>query len=349
MAAETALPVTGAGSPPRLRRAPPWRLLVVPLVLAGLLLGGLVLSLALGAAGLEMGQVWAAIRGEAGPATETIVWSLRMPRAVLACLVGVNLAVSGTLLQAILRNPLAAPDIVGVTAGAGLFATATLVLVPGLPTFLPLTAFAGAMGAAVCVYGISWQPGLGTSPVRMVLAGVAVSVMLGAFTTFLMVAFSDQVQQVVFWMSGNLVDASWAKVRLILPYSVGGLIVAALLVRSLNVLQLGEEMAAGLGTSVERTRLIAMAAACILAASAVSVAGLIGFVGLIVPHLIRMVVGHQHARLLPASAAGGAALMLWADLGARTIVAPTELPVGILTALLGGPYFIFLLYRRKLL
>lgn len=323
-----------------------WALL---LLLAGLLGVGLILSLAIGAAGLSVGEVMAVLAERADTPASRIVWQIRMPRALLAGLVGLNLAVAGTLLQGIMRNPLAAPDIIGVTAGAGLMATAVLVLAEGLPTYLPIFAFFGAMAAAMVVYGISWQPGAGTSPVRMVLAGVAVNLMLGAFTTFLMVSFGDRVQSVVFWMSGNLVDSSWAKVRMILPYSLVGCAMAVLLVRPLNVLQLGEDVATGLGIRVERSRLLSMAAASLLAASAVSVAGLIGFVGLVVPHLMRMIVGHQHGRLLPMAMAAGAALMVWADLGARTMLAPNELPVGILTAMIGGPYFIFLLYRKKLL
>lgn len=323
-----------------------WSLLVG---LLGLLAGGVVVSLGIGTAELSVRQVLGVLIDRPDTPAGRIVWRIRMPRALLAGMVGVNLAVAGTLLQGIMRNPLAAPDIIGVTAGAGLAATATLVLVQGLPTFLPIAAFIGAMAAALAVYAISWQPGHGTSPIRMVLAGVAINIMLGAFTSFLMVAFGDRVQQVIFWMSGNLVDASWDKVRLILPYSVVGCITAALLARPLNALQLGEEVASGLGVSVERTRLIAMAAASLLAAAAVSVAGLIGFVGLVVPHLMRLLTGHEHGRLLPMAMAAGAALMVWADLGARTMLAPTELPVGILTALIGGPYFIFLLYRKKLL
>ena len=328
------------------RLARRWSLLLILLALLGV---GFMLSLASGAAGLSLREVVNVLVGEADSPAGRIVWQIRMPRALLAGLVGLNLAVAGTLLQGIMRNPLAAPDIIGVTAGAGLMATATLVLVEGLPTFLPLAAFVGAMVAAMVVYSISWQPGAGTSPVRMVLAGVAVNLMLGAFTTFLMVAYGDRVQSVVFWMSGNLVDASWLKVRLILPYTLVGCVMAVLLVRPLNALQLGEDVATGLGVGVERSRLLAMAAASLLAASAVSVAGLIGFVGLVVPHLMRLIVGHQHGRLLPMAVAAGAALMVWADFGARTMLAPTELPVGILTAMIGGPYFIFLLYRKKLL
>lgn len=326
------------------------RHLLALLALAVTIATGLGLSVAVGASGLTLTEVWQALHEDAADgAATTIIWSLRLPRAVLALLVGAHLAVSGVLLQAVMRNPLAAPDIVGVTAGAGLAATATLVLAQGLPVYLPMTACAGGMAAAVAVATIAWQPGQGTSPVRMVLAGVAVGVMLGAVTSFLMVAFGDRVQQVVFWMAGSLVDASWAKVRMTLPYTCVGMALALGLTLSLNVIQLGESAALGLGASVQRTRFLAMAAASILAASAVSVSGMIGFVGLVVPHLARLVVGHQHGRLLPMAGAGGAALLLWADLAARTMLAPSEMPVGILTALLGGPYFIFLLYRKKLL
>ena len=246
-----------------------------------------------------------------------------------------------------MRNPLAAPTIVGVTAGAGLAATAVMVLTPGLPTFLPLIAFAGAMGASVFVYLLSWQPGLGTSPIRMVLAGVAVTSMLGAFTTGLMTVFSDRVQPVILWMAGTLVGRSWNHLEMVWLYSGIGLIGALLLVRQLNVMQLGDDAARGLGVRTERMRFIAIALASLLAASAVSVAGLVGFVGLMVPHVMRLLGGQNHAYLVVASAVGGAVLMVWADLGARMVMQPLEMPVGIITALIGGPFFVFLLYKTR--
>lgn len=319
-------------------------------VIAGvmtLVLGGILTSVAIGAVSLSPAQVFTGLFDTSDRVSHQIVWNLRVPRVLVAGLVGMNLAVSGVLLQGIMRNPLAAPTIVGVTAGAGLAATAVMVLFSGLPTFLPLAAFGGAMGAAALVYMLSWQPGLGTSPVRMVLAGVAITSMIGAFTTSLMVVFSDRVQPVILWLAGNLVGRSWDHLGIIWPYSVGGLIVAFLLVRQLNVLQLGDQAAQGLGVRIERSRFLAMALAALLAASAVSVAGLVGFIGLMVPHIMRLLGGYNHSYLIPASAAGGAALMIWADLGARMVMAPTEIPVGIITALLGGPFFVFLLYRTR--
>ena len=320
--------------------------LTAALALAAL---GLLSSVALGAVSLGPGQVLAALFDRSAPIPRQIIWNLRVPRTLVGALVGMNLAVSGVLLQGIMRNPLASPTIIGVTAGAGLAATVVMLMVSGLPTFLPLAAFVGAMGAAVLVYLLSWQPGVGTSPVRMVLAGVAITSMLTAFTTFLMVTFSDRVQPVVLWMAGNLIGRSWDHLRMIWPYSVGGLAVAFLLVRQLNVLQLGDETAQGLGVRIELARLLAMAAASFLAASAVSVAGLVGFIGLMVPHIMRLLGGYNHAYLVPAAAVGGAVLMMWADLGARMLMAPAELPVGIITAVMGGPYFVALLYRTRLL
>ena len=318
-------------------------------IVAGLaaLFLGLILSVAVGAVFIRPTDILNAVVGDAERIPHQIIWNLRIPRVLVGGLVGMNLAVSGVLLQGVMRNPLAAPTIVGVTAGAGLAATVALVVLPGLPTFLPLMAFAGAMGAAVFVYLLSWQPGLGTSPVRMVLAGVAVTSMLGAFTTGLMTIFSDRIQPVILWLAGNLVGRSWNHLELVWVYSVVGLIGSLLLVRQLNVMQLGDDAARGLGVRTERMRFVAIALASLLAASAVSVAGLVGFVGLMVPHVMRLLGGHNHAYLVAASAIGGAALMIWADLGARMVLSPLEMPVGIITALIGGPFFVFLLYRTR--
>ena len=333
--------VSGSGLLSNLRQS------AVLVVALGILIIGLVTSIATGAVFISPSDILSAIGGDADRVPRQIIWNLRVPRAIVGGLVGMNLAVAGVLLQGIMRNPLAAPTIVGVTAGAGLAATAVMVLMPDLPTFIPLVAFCGAMAASVFVYLLSWQPGLGTSPIRMVLAGVAVTSMLGAFTTGLMTVFSDRVQPVILWMAGNLVGRSWNHLELVWLYSTVGLIGALLLVRQLNVMQLGDDAARGLGVRVERMRLIAIALASLLAASAVSVAGLVGFVGLMVPHVMRLLGGHNHAYLVVASAIGGAALMVWADLGARMVLSPLEMPVGIITALIGGPFFVFLLYRTR--
>ncbi len=312
-----------------------------------LLIAGMVMSLALGAVPIGPGEVWAALLGDSEHVPRQIVWNLRVPRALVGGLVGMNFAVAGVLLQGIMRNPLAAPTIVGVTAGAGLAAAVVLILLPGIGALLPPIAFLGALASSTLVYLLSWQPGTGTSPVRMVLAGVAVTTMLGAFTTGMLTVFSDRVQSVVLWLAGNLVGRSWGHLELVWPYSVIGIVGGILLVRQLNVMQLGDETAQSLGVRIERARFLAMAMAALLAASAVSVAGLVGFVGLIVPHVMRLLGGRNHAYLVPASAVGGAALIVWADLGARMVLAPLELPVGVITALIGGPFFVFMLYRAR--
>lgn len=313
-----------------------------------LLLLGWCFSLVIGSVALSWQEVWTSLTARSEDIASSIVWTLRLPRMFLAALVGAGLAVSGVLLQGVMRNPLAAPEIIGVTAGAALAATIVLLTTNGLPAYLPLAAFTGALAAASIVMLIAWRRGEGTSPLRMVLAGVAVGLMLGAITNFLMVAFSDRVQSVILWLTGSLQDGSWNKLNLILPYIVGGILISVILVRQLDALQLGDETAASLGVNVGRCQLIAAATASVLAGAAICVSGMIGFVGLMVPHLMRMLVGHRHAILIPLSALGGAVLLVWADLVARTVIAPTELPVGILTALMGGPYFVFLLSRRKL-
>lgn len=340
------------------RMRPPL-LTVVLLLLATLLLAGGVVSLSIGGHMMSISEVLDAIRLRwhsaewADSPQATIVWSLRMPRTLLAMLVGANLAVSGVLLQGIMRNPLAAPDIIGVTAGAGLAATAMIVIAPafavgaGLGIYaLPVAAFAGALAAAILVFALSWQPGAGTSPVRMILAGVAVSAMVGGFQGFLMVYFSDRVQGVVLWLAGSLNTRSWHHVTLVAPFTLIGLLLSTTLVRSLNLLQLGESVSHSLGVHVNGTRITSIVGASLLTGAAVAAVGMIGFIGLVIPHIMRMTVGHPHGRLLPAALLAGAVLVLWADIAARWL---GEIPVGVLTAMIGGPYFVALLYRRKLI
>ncbi|MEM7755073.1 MAG: iron ABC transporter permease [Planctomycetota bacterium] len=278
-----------------------------------------------------------------------IIWSLRLPRALTAALVGAMLAVAGVLLQGVMRNPLAAPNVVGLNAGAGLAATIVLAAFPLASAWLPPAAMAGAIIATFVVYAISWEPGTGTSPVRMVLAGVAMTTMLGAVTTTLMLTTDRAAQAVIGWMAGSLEGTSWPAVRTLAPWCLGGAVLSAVLIRGLDALQLGDEGARSIGAHAERTRLGAITAAAVLAGAAVSVAGLVGFVGLIVPHIARMLVGWRHAAALPVAAVGGATLVIWADLAAREVFAPQQLPVGVVTSLIGGPYFLFLLYRVKAL
>ncbi|MEM1185713.1 MAG: iron ABC transporter permease [Planctomycetota bacterium] len=315
---------------------------------------GIVVAVSKGAVSIPVGDVvsavWAGPEGGAqDDVNHRIIWSLRLPRATVGAVVGGMLAMSGVLLQGVMRNPLAAPNVVGLTAGAGLAATIILSILPTASAWLPPAAMGGAVLATLVVYLISWEPGSGTSPVRMVLAGVAITTMLGAVSTTLMLTTDRAAQAVIGWMAGSLEGTSWPEVRTLGPWFVGGTALAALLVQGLDALQLGDDGARSVGVHAERVRLGAIAAAAILAGAAVSVSGLIGFVGLIVPHVARMLVGWRHALALPVAALGGAALVVWSDLLARSVFAPQQLPVGIVTSLIGGPYFLFLLYRVKAL
>ena len=309
-----------------------------------LVIVGVVLSLPIGAVETPLTAVVEALFGNGSEMTRTIVLEARLPRALCAAIAGCNLAIAGVLLQSVTRNPLADPGLIGVTAGAGVAATVVLAVLPGEAQSLPAAAFVGAMVSAVFVYAVSWRPGGGVSPVRMILAGVAVNAILGAVIGLLITAFADRIPAVMFWTTGSFNGRNWDHLGLLMPYTVAGLAIAFTIRRPMRVLELGDDAAATMGVRVERTRLLAFAAAAMLAGSAASVAGLIGFVGLVIPHLVKLMLGTNRL-VLPVSAAAGAAMLVWSDLLARTVLAPSELPVGVVTGLIGGPYFILLLYR----
>jgi len=324
------------------------RRLIAPAAIVLVLTLGLAMSLTLGAVRLPFAELWPILTGNGEGAAERIVLHARLPRALVALLAGANLAVAGVLLQGVTRNPLADPGIIGVTAGAGMAATIVLAAFPQAAHALPLAAFLGAMASAIFVYAVSWTPGSagkgGTSPVRMVLAGVAVNAILGAVIGVLITAFADRIPAVMFWTAGSFNGRGWSHLWQVLPYSIVGLTIAYILRSRVRILELGDDTASTMGISVERTRLLAFAAAALLAGSAASVAGLVGFVGLVVPHLVRLAMGSNRL-IVPVSAFAGGAMLLWADLAARTVFAPSELPVGVVTGLIGGPYFIVLLYK----
>ncbi|MBG79780.1 MAG: ferrichrome ABC transporter [Phycisphaerae bacterium] len=307
---------------------------------------GLIASLALGAVDIPLVDVIKVMTGSGEKTDTQIILQSRLPRSIAAVLVGCNLAISGTLLQAVTRNPLADPGLIGVTAGAALAATIVLAVLPSSAILLPIVAFAGAMIAAVVVYVVSWRPGAGSSPMRMILAGVAVNAVLGAVIGLLMTAFADRIPAMMFWTSGSFNGRGWGHVDMLWPYTVAGVGLALWIRPRLAVMELGDDAAVTMGVPVERTRLIAFAAAALLAGSAASVAGLVGFIGLVVPHLMRLLLGGNYG-LIPVSAVAGGALLLWSDLVARLALAPAEMPVGVITGLIGGPYFIYLLYRAR--
>lgn len=316
-------------------------LLVVFAVLA--CLGGIV-SIMKGSVPIPLAEIAAALSGGSAGTHQQILMNIRLPRTIVAAFVGINLSLSGAILQAIMKNPLADPHIIGISSGAGLAGIIIMLALPEHSWLIMPVAFAGAMGAAMLIYLLAWKNGI--RPIRIILAGVAVSAFFGAGISAMMIFYSDRVHSALMWMVGGLSARSWPHVELLWPYTAAGLVLALVLARQLNILQLGDELARGLGLSVERTRLLATAVAALLAASAVSVVGLLGFVGLIVPHAARLLVGSDYRFLLPAAALLGAAVVMFSDTFARTAFAPVELPVGIIMAVLGAPFFLFLLRRE---
>lgn len=320
-----------------------WRMGVLSFFLL-LAVVGAFLSLTKGSSVITLSQIVDILLNPGTDPQSQIIWNIRMPRTIVGALVGINLSLSGAILQAVMRNPLADPHIIGISSGAGLAGVVIMILFPALEYLITPVAFVGAMVAAICIYILAWKNGI--KPVRIILAGVAVSAFLSAGISGLMIFYSDRVHGALMWMVGGLAARSWPHVSIILPYAVIGLVLALAGAAYLNILQLGDEMARGLGINVEVTRIVMTAIAALLAASAVSVVGLLGFVGLVVPHAARLLIGSDYRFLLPAAGLLGIAIVTLSDTFARVIFAPIELPVGIIMAFLGAPFFLFLLRRE---
>jgi len=283
---------------------------------------------------------------------ETILFMIRLPRVVAGALVGAALAVAGVLFQGLLRNPMADPYIIGTSAGALFGATVARMLPVSLALFgfglVPIAAFLGALAAVLVVYNLA-RVGGKTPVVSMLLAGFAVSAMLAA-VTFFMVTLSGRTEliHIIYsFLMGSISVSGWDQIILIAPLIVGGIVLARFFAFRLNAFALGEEGAAYVGVNVEREKLLILGLGSLLTASAVSISGLVGFVGLVVPHAMRLVLGPDHRLLLPAAALSGGAFVVIADLFARTVRAPDEIQIGILTALIGAPFFIYLLRRTR--
>jgi iron complex transport system permease protein len=320
-----------------------------PFVLGGgllLLLAVMVTGIAVGSVRVPPADIWTGIFGDHTGTRPYIVWNLRLPRVLLATLVGMNLALAGAILQSVTRNPLADPHLLGLSAGGALAAVLVFHYVPGVTvgTLAPI-AFAGSLAGAAAVYVLAWRGGV--SPSRLILAGVAIGAIFAAFTTGLLLTTGLTTQAIMAWLAGGFYGRSWPHVRVLAPYWAIGLAGALLLARRLDVLALGDEPAAVLGVRVQRMRAILTALAALLTGSAVAAAGLIGFVGLVVPHAARLLVGSGHRYLIPMAAVLGGALLVGSDLVARTVAAPRELPVGIVTAVIGAPAFLVLLRRAR--
>ncbi|MDL1900993.1 iron ABC transporter permease [Anaerolineae bacterium CFX9] len=277
-----------------------------------------------------------------------VVHTFRLPRIVLAFLVGAALAVSGALMQGVTRNPLADPFLLGLSGGAALAAVTIIVWIKTIPLgALPWAAFGGGALTAVAIYLLAWKGGSST-PIRLILIGIALESILGAATT-IMLLFGDiyDVQQAYIWLAGSVYGSNWEHVRALGGWLVVFLPIAFVMAQSLNMLGLGDDTAKGLGLHVERQRAALLLVSVALAAAAVAVSGTIGFVGLVAPHVTRRLVGPSHEGLLPVSALFGGALLVLADLVGRWVIAPSELPIGVVTAMIGAPYFMYLLYRSR--
>ncbi len=277
-----------------------------------------------------------------------VVDSFRLPRIVLAFLVGAALAASGAIMQGITRNPLADPYLLGVSGGAGLVAVSLIVWFKTIPiSLLPFASFAGALIAAGAIYLFAWKKG-STTPIRLILIGIAVQSLVSAVTTVMLVFGNiTDVQQAYVWLTGSVNGRKWDHVYVLGAWLIVCLPLALISARSLNLLNLGDDTAKGLGLRVEGQRGLLLILSVALAAAAVAVSGTIGFVGLVAPHIARRLVGPSHEGLLPISAILGGALVMLADLIGRAVIAPSELPVGIVTAMIGAPYFVYLLYRSR--
>lgn len=324
------------------RKAGVVALLTLALVLA------FVAALAFGAVKIPFSDVLTALTGGKVPATSgKIVLDLRLPRATEAVLVGAALGVAGALLQGALNNPLASPDIVGVTGGAGFGAVVILVLLPAHAALLPIGALVFGLVAAALVFMVAWSGTNRGSVSKLILAGIAIGALFGAATTAILTAFPDRVPSVLFFIAGSLSTDGWHDVLTVLPYFVVGFLAAVTLMRPLDRLALGDEVAASLGSRPQRIRLLAGVTAALLAAAAASIAGLLAFLGLVVPHYVRMASGtSSHPYVVPVSALAGAVLLLVGDTLARIVAAPIELPVGPLMVALGVPMFLYLLRKN---
>jgi iron complex transport system permease protein len=288
-------------------------------------------------------------RGDWPDSYETIVFQMRLARVILAALVGAGLAASGVVLQGLLQNPMGDPYILGISSGAALGATAVMLFGLGTSVLgiftIPIFAFLGAGVTACLVYGLA-RVGNRTPMSTLLLAGIAVGSFLSAITSYAMITSGQNINNVIFWMMGGFSGRGWDYVKVLLPYSLVSLTLMLIYTRQLNVMLLGEDPAQHLGLNVERLKQIMLGAATLAAASAVAVSGVIGFVGLIIPHAVRLLVGPDHRVLLPVSILTGAIFLVAADALARVAAAPEEIPVGVITALCGGPFFIYLLRKK---
>lgn len=320
--------------------------LVILLALFILLIISIIISILIGSVKISFSDfIDTIITNDATNPNFQILYSVRIPRVIGGVLAGMSLAVSGVILQTVMNNSLAGPNIIGVNSGAGLFVLIIIILFPHLYSLVPLAAFIGALATSMLVYFIALKTG--ASRLTIVLAGVAISSFLSAGIDVLTIIFPDSVVGASSFMIGGLAGITWSEINFVFVYIIFGVILACILSSHLNILSLGDEIAFSLGLKVKLFRFIFICIASLLAGSAVSFAGLLGFIGLIVPHIARFIVGNDARILIPVSALLGSSFVLLCDLLARVLFAPYEIPVGIIMSFLGGPFFIWLIFKQK--
>ena len=331
-------------------------LLRIGLLAAAELPAAAVVGLLVGPAALGPGEVLAelvdrlplvSVESGLSERQASILWDIRAPRVALGLLVGAALAGSGAAYQGVFRNPLADPYLLGVAAGAGLGATLVIVVAGPASALVPLAAFGGAIVAVAATYGLGAAAGGRRTGLTLILAGVAMASFLTALQTFVQQQNTDVIREVYSWILGRLGTAGWAEVRLMLPYAAVSFVALVLHRRLLDVLAVGEEEAGTLGVRPALVRGVVVVAASLAAAAAVAVAGLIGFVGIIVPHTVRLLTGPSYRTILPLSLVAGAAFLVLADVVARTVLSPAEIPIGVVTAFVGGPFFVLVLRTAR--
>ncbi|WP_314588472.1 iron ABC transporter permease [Paenibacillus terrigena] len=309
-----------------------------------LLIIAIIVSMGLGSVQFSPVEIIKALFGHGGEVSDTILWDIRIPRVMLAAVIGINLALSGAMLQAVMNNPLADPGLTGVSSGASVAVLFILLVVPQFSSFIPFAAIIGGSLSALMVYALAWKK-RGITPIRVILAGVAVNSVFGGIIGLLSLLYSDKLPGALQWLNGSLSGKGMGDLRVMLPYSVIGWIVALFCIRQANILRLGEQVALNLGESLNRVRILLSFVAVYLAAISVSTVGMIGFVGLVVPHMARMLVGSDYKHLIPMSIGLGALVLLVADTIGRTFFAPLDIPAGIVMAVVGGPYFLYLMRK----
>lgn len=314
------------------------------LIISILLVIMIVVAISVGSVSVPLNQIIDSIFNGTG-GSGGIVRDIRIPRVIIGVLVGTNLAVAGVLLQGVMGNPLADPGITGISSGASVVVMVVMLYFPGASASIPLFGFVGSMLACTLIYLLAWKNGI--SAIRIILAGVAVNAMLGGVTSMISILNSESLSGVLSWLNGNLGKKSWSDVRMLALYTIIGLVFTIPLAKSCNLLALGDKNAKSLGYNPNVLRILISVVAVFLAGISTAYVGVIGFIGLVVPHISRMIMGTDHRVLLPFSALLGSTMLLLADTLGRTITAPYEIPVGIVMTIIGGPFFLYLLRKDQ--